>query len=79
LVDLLISRILGAKDNAELVGGKHVERAIVEKLSELDRKTLAGNDCRKHVLVDVEGAAVEQINGLAVVKWVISVCLKPSR
>jgi predicted ATP-dependent protease len=82
MVDLLIEAdFWAAKENAELVGGKHVERAIVEKNFRLNliEKHLQELMTEGTVLVDVEGAAVGQINGLAVYQMGDFSFGKPSR
>jgi predicted ATP-dependent protease len=82
MVDLLIeSDFWAAKENAELVGGKHVERAIVEKNFRLNliEKHLQELMTEGTVLVEVEGAAVGQINGLAVYQMGDFSFGKPSR
>jgi predicted ATP-dependent protease len=82
MVDLLIeSDFWAAKDNAELVSGKHVERAIVEKTFRLNliEKHLQEMIGEGTVLVHVEGAAVGQINGLAVYQMGDFSFGKPSR
>ena len=69
MVDLLIeSNYWAGKDQAELVSGKHVERAIVEKNFRLNliEKRLQELITEGTILVDVEGAAIGQVNGLAV-------------
>lgn len=82
MVDLLIeSDFWAAKENAELVGAKHVERAIVEKNFRLNliEKRLQELIAEGTVLVDVDGAAVGQINGLAVYQMGDFSFGKPSR
>ncbi|MGZ8433466.1 MAG: Lon protease family protein [Candidatus Binatia bacterium] len=69
MVDLLIeSDYWAGKEKAELVSGKHVERALVEKTFRLNlvEKRLQELIAEGTVLVDVTGAAVGQVNGLAV-------------
>jgi lon-related putative ATP-dependent protease len=69
MVDLLIeSNYWAGKDQAELVSGKHVERAIIEKNFRLNliEKRLQELITEGTILVDVEGAAIGQVNGLAV-------------
>jgi len=69
MVDLLIeSNYWAGKDQAELVSGKHVERAIVEKNFRLNliEKRLQELITEGTILVDVEGVAIGQVNGLAV-------------
>ena len=81
-VDLLIeSDFWAAKDKAELVSGKHVERAIVEKTFRLNliEKRLQELIAEGTVLVDVDGAVVGQVNGLAVYQMGDFSFGKPSR
>jgi predicted ATP-dependent protease len=81
-VDLLIeSDFWAAKDDAELVAGKHVERAIVEKTFRLNliEKRLQELIAEGTVLVDVDGAVVGQVNGLAVYQMGDFSFGKPSR
>jgi len=69
MVDLLIeSNYWAEKEKAELVSGKHVERAVVEKTFRLNliEKHLQELIAEGTVLVDVDGAVVGQVNGLAV-------------
>lgn len=69
MVDLLIeSDYWAGKENAELVAGKHVQRAIEEKAFRLNliEKRLQEMITDGTVLVDVDGDAVGQVNGLAV-------------
>jgi lon-related putative ATP-dependent protease len=69
VVDLLIeSNYWAEKDQAELVAGKHVERAITEKRFRLNliEKHLQELIAEGTVLVDVDGGVVGQVNGLAV-------------
>jgi lon-related putative ATP-dependent protease len=82
MVDLLIeSDYWAGKEKAELVSGKHVERAIVEKIFRLNliEKRLLELIAEGTVLVDVEGAAVGQVNGLAVYQMGDFSFGKPSR
>jgi predicted ATP-dependent protease len=82
MVDLLIeSDYWAAKEKAELVAGKHVERAIVEKVFRLNliEKRLQELIAEGTVLVDVAGAAVGQVNGLAVYQMGDFSFGKPSR
>ena len=69
------------KENAELVSGKHVERALVEKTFRLNliEKRLQELIAEGTVLVDVTGAAVGQVNGLAVYQMGDFSFGKPSR
>jgi predicted ATP-dependent protease len=81
-VDLLIeSDFWAAKDKAELVSGKHVEQAIVEKTFRLNliEKRLQELIAEGTVLVDVDGAVVGQVNGLAVYQMGDFSFGKPSR
>jgi lon-related putative ATP-dependent protease len=82
LVDLLIEANYWAqKDQAELISGKHVERAIVEKNFRLNliEKRLQELIAEGTILVDVDGAAVGQVNGLAVYQMGDFSFGKPSR
>ncbi len=82
MVDLLIeSNYWAEKDNAELIAGKHVERAIVEKNFRLNliEKRLQELIAEGTILVDVDGAAVGQVNGLAVYQMGDFSFGKPSR
>ena len=82
MVDLLIeSDYWAGKENAELVSGKHVERALVEKTFRLNliEKRLQELIAEGTVLVDVDGAAVGQVNGLAVYQMGDFSFGKPSR
>ena len=82
MVDLLIeSNYWAGKDQAELVSGKHVERAIVEKNFRLNliEKRLQELITEGTILVDVEGAAIGQVNGLAVYQMGDFSFGKPSR
>ena len=82
MVDLLIeSDFWAAKENAELVSEKHVERAIVEKTFRLNlvEKRLQELIAEGTVLVDVEGSVVGQVNGLAVYQMGDFSFGKPSR
>jgi predicted ATP-dependent protease len=82
MVDLLIEADYWAgKAKAELVSGKHVERAIVEKIFRLNliEKRLQELIAEGTVLVDVEGAVVGQVNGLAVYQMGDFSFGKPSR
>ncbi len=81
-VDLLIeSNYWAEKDKAELVSAKHVERAIVEKIFRLNliEKRLQELINEGTILVDVDGAAVGQVNGLAVYQMGDFSFGKPSR
>ncbi len=82
MVDLLIeSDYWAGKENAALVSGKHVERALVEKTFRLNliEKRLQELIAEGTVLVDVAGAAVGQVNGLAVYQMGDFSFGKPSR
>ncbi len=82
MVDLLIeSDFWAGKENAELVSAKHVDRAIVEKTFRLNlvEKRLQELIAEGTVLVDVEGAVVGQVNGLAVYEMGDFSFGKPSR
>jgi predicted ATP-dependent protease len=82
MADLLIEADYWAgKDNAELVSAKHVERAIMEKNFRLNliEKRLQEMIVEGTVLVDVAGAAVGQVNGLAVYQMGDFSFGKPSR
>src|SRR6185503_16390607 len=82
MVDLLIEADYWAdKDQAQLVAGKHVERAIVEKNFRLNliEKRLQELIAEGTLLVDVDGAAVGQVNGLAVYQMGDFSFGKPSR
>ena len=82
MVDLLIeSDYWAGKENAALVSGKHVERALVEKTFRLNliEKRLQELIAEGTVLVDVTGAAVGQVNGLAVYQMGDFSFGKPSR
>ena len=82
MVDLLIeSDYWAGKENAELVSGKHVERALVEKTFRLNliEKRLQELIAEGTLLVDVDGAAVGQVNGLAVYQMGDFSFGKPSR
>jgi len=82
MVDLLIeSDYWAGKENAELISGKHVERALVEKTFRLNliEKRLQELIAEGTLLVDVAGAAVGQVNGLAVYQMGDFSFGKPSR
>ena len=82
MVDLLIeSDYWAGKENVELVSGKHVERALVEKTFRLNliEKRLQEMIAEGTVLVDVDGAVVGQVNGLAVYQLGDFSFGKPSR
>ena len=82
MVDLLVEADFWAgKDNANLVSGKHVEQAIIEKTFRLNlvEKRLQELIAEGTVLVDVDGAVVGQVNGLAVYQMGDFSFGKPSR
>jgi predicted ATP-dependent protease len=82
MVDLLIETNYWAeKDHAELISGKHVERAILEKNFRLNliEKRLQELIAEGTILVDVNGAEVGQVNGLAVYQMGDFSFGKPSR
>jgi predicted ATP-dependent protease len=82
MADLLIEAdYWAAKDKADLVSARHVERAIVEKNFRLNliEKRLQEMIAEGTVLVDVEGAVVGQVNGLAVYQMGDFSFGKPSR
>jgi predicted ATP-dependent protease len=82
VADLLIeSDYWASKENAELVSVKHVEQAIVEKRFRLDliEKRLQELITDGIVLVDVDGAVLGQVNGLAVYQMGDFSFGKPSR
>ncbi len=82
MVDLLIeAEYWSGKERAELVSGKHVERAIVEKTFRLNliEKRLQEMITDGTVLVDMDGAVVGQVNGLAVYQMGDFSFGKPSR
>jgi len=82
MVDLLVEADFWAgKDNADLVSGRHVEQAIVEKTFRLNlvEKRLQELIAEGTVLVDVDGAVVGQVNGLAVYQMGDFSFGKPSR
>jgi predicted ATP-dependent protease len=82
MVDLLIeSDFWAGKENAELVSETHVERAIAEKTFRLNlvEKRLQEMIAEGTLLVDVDGAVVGQVNGLAVYQMGDFSFGKPSR
>lgn len=82
MVDLLIeSDYWAEKENAQLVAGKHVERAVLEKTFRLNliEKHLQEMIAEGTVLVDVDGAITGQVNGLAVYSMGDFSFGKPSR
>ena len=82
IVDLLIeSEYWAGKEKVELVSKSHVERAIAEKTFRLNliEKRLQEMIAEGTVMVDVEGAVVGQVNGLAVYQMGDFAFGKPSR
>jgi predicted ATP-dependent protease len=82
MVDLLIeSDYWAGKDNAGLVSERHVRRAIDEKTFRLNliEKRLQELIAEGTLLVDVAGAEVGQVNGLAVYQMGDFTFGKPSR
>jgi lon-related putative ATP-dependent protease len=82
MADLLIECDYWAgREGAELITAKHVERAIVEKTFRLNliEKRLQELIDEGTVLVDVDGGAVGQVNGLAVYQLGDFSFGKPSR
>ncbi|HEX7230190.1 MAG TPA: ATP-binding protein [Candidatus Binatia bacterium] len=82
MVDLLIeSNYWAEKDQAELVAGKHVEQAIAEKRFRLNlvETHLQELIAEGTLLVDVDGGATGQVNGLAVYQMGDFSFGKPSR
>lgn len=82
MVDLLIeSDYWAGKDNAGLVSERHVRRAIDEKMFRLNliEKRLQELIAEGTLLVDVAGAEVGQVNGLAVYQMGDFTFGKPSR
>ncbi len=82
MVDLLIeSDYWAEKENAQLVAGKHVERAVTEKTFRLNliEKHLQEMITEGTVLVDVDGTVTGQVNGLAVYSMGDFSFGKPSR
>jgi len=82
MVDLLVeSDYWAGKDNAELVSGHHVGRAIDEKAFRLNlvEKRLQELITEGTILVDVTGVEVGQVNGLAVYQMGDFTFGKPSR
>jgi predicted ATP-dependent protease len=81
-VDLLIeSDYWAGKENAELISEKHVERAVIEKTFRLNliEKRLQELITEGTILVDVDGTALGQVNGLAVYQMGDFSFGKPSR
>ena len=82
MVDLLIeSNYWAEKEKAELVSGRHVERAVVEKTFRLNliEKHLQELIAEGTLLLDVDGPVVGQLNGLAVYQMGDFSFGKPSR
>ncbi len=82
MADLLVeSDYWAGKENAKLVAERHVERAIAEKIFRLNliEKRLQEMITEGSVLVDVQGAVVGQVNGLAVYQLGDFSFGKPSR
>ncbi len=82
MVDLLIeSNYWAEKEQTELVLGKHVDRAVQEKVFRLNliEKHLQEMIAEGTVLVDVDGAVIGQVNGLAVYSMGDFSFGKPSR
>ena len=82
MADLLVECDYWAgREGAELITAKHVERAIVEKTFRLNliEKRLQELIDEGTVLVDVDGGAVGQVNGLAVYQLGDFSFGKPSR
>ncbi len=82
IADLLVeSDYWAGKENADLVAQRHVERAIAEKIFRLNlvEKRLQEMIAEGSVLVDVQGAVVGQVNGLAVYQLGDFSFGKPSR
>ncbi len=82
IVDLLVEAdYWAARDKAQLISGEHVERAIEEKTFRLNliEKRLQEMIAEGTILVDVAGAVVGQVNGLAVYQLGDFSFGKPSR
>lgn len=82
MADLLVeSDYWAGKEDAALVAQRHVERAIAEKTFRLNlvEKRLQEMITEGSVLVEVEGAVVGQVNGLAVYQLGDFTFGKPSR
>jgi predicted ATP-dependent protease len=82
MADLLVeSDYWAGKEDAELVAQQHVERAIAEKTFRLNlvEKRLQEMITEGSVLVEVQGAVVGQVNGLAVYQLGDFTFGKPSR
>jgi predicted ATP-dependent protease len=82
IADLLIeSNYWAEKDGADLVAGKHVETAIAEKIFRLNltEKRIQEMIAEGTILVDVAGAVVGQVNGLAIYQTGDFQFGKPSR
>jgi predicted ATP-dependent protease len=82
IVDLLVeSNYWAQKNGSELVSGKHVEKAIDEKSFRLNliEERIREMIAQGTLLVDVTGAAVGQVNGLAIYQLGDFSFGKPSR
>lgn len=82
IVDLLIeSNYWAEKSGSELVTGEHVEKALQEKTFRLNliEKRIQEMIAQKTLLVDVSGAGVGQVNGLAIYQMGDFNFGKPSR
>ncbi len=82
MADLLVEcDYWAARENADLVTAKHVERAIVERIFRLNlvEKHLQEMIGEGTILVDVAGVVVGQVNGLAVYQLGDFSFGKPSR
>ena len=82
MVDLLIeSNYWAEKEQTQLVSGKHVDRAVLEKTFRLNliEKHLQEMIAEGTVLVDVDGTVIGQVNGLAVYSMGDFSFGKPSR
>jgi predicted ATP-dependent protease len=82
IVDLLIeSNYWAQKNGSELISGKHVEKAIEEKSFRLNliEERIREMIAQGTLLVDVAGAAVGQVNGLAIYQLGDFSFGKPSR
>jgi predicted ATP-dependent protease len=82
LVDLLIeSSYWATKEEKELVSGEHVEKAIGERVFRLNsvEERIREMIDKGTLLIDVEGAVVGQVNGLAIYQMGDFSFGKPSR
>ena len=82
MVDLLVeSNYWAGKENADLISAQHVERALVEKTFRLNllEKRLQELIAEGTILLDVTGAVIGQVNGLAVYQMGDFSFGKPSR